>query len=85
MHKYKCDIYCKNCKNIINIKNDTSVFFEVDINEINNNFLKYEIDKNLSNLNKFIRNNYSELDSYECLQCKNSTRNIKINRKCKKK
>jgi ubiquitin C-terminal hydrolase len=80
LHKYKCDIYCKNCKNIINIKNDTSIFFEVDINEINNNFLKYDIDKKFSNLNKFIRNNYSELDAYECLQCKNSTTNIKINR-----
>lgn len=80
LHKYKCDIYCKQCKKIINIKNDTSIFFEVDINEINNNFLKCNIDKNCTNLNKYIRNNYSELDQYKCIQCKNMTSSIKINR-----
>lgn len=80
LHKYKCDIYCKKCKNIINIKNDTSIFFEVDINEINNNFLKYDIDIKFSNLNKYIRNNYSELDNYKCTKCDYSTSNIKINR-----
>lgn len=80
LHKYKCNIYCKNCKNCINIQNDSSLFFEVNIDEINNNFLKYEIDKNCENLNKFIRNNYSELEYYKCKNCEQNSSNIKINR-----
>lgn len=79
LHKYKCDIYCKECKKMINISNDTNIFYEVNINEINNNYLKFEIDKNLDNLNKFIRNNYSEMSNYKCTKC-NSIDCIKINR-----
>ena len=78
-HKYKCDIYCKCCKKIIGIKQDESIQFEMDIEEINNNFLKYKIDHNLPNLNKYIRNNYSTLTGYECKNCKNNNV-IKINR-----
>ena len=80
LHKYKCNIYCKNCKKINEVKEDSSIFFEVDITEINNNFLNYEIDKHLSNLNKYIRNNFSDLDNYNCSQCQNKNINIKINR-----
>lgn len=78
-HKYKCDIYCKSCKKIIGIKEDESIQFEMDIEEINNNYLKYQIDQHLNNLNKYIRNNYSELLGFKCKQCKESN-TIKINR-----
>jgi len=80
LHRYKCDIYCQNCKTITNIKSDISSFFEININDLNDKFLKYELDKNLSNLNKYIRNNYSELENYECSNCKYNNMNIKINR-----
>ncbi len=79
LHKYKCNIYCKDCKNIIDITNDNNIFFELSISEINNNFLKFDVDKELDNLNKFIRNNYSDLSGYKCAKCKN-TDCIKINR-----
>lgn len=79
MHKYKCDIYCKNCKNIKNIKDDLSIQFEIDLDIINTNYLQYQIDKNLVNLNKYIRNNYSELINYKCEYC-NLNDCIKINR-----
>jgi ubiquitin C-terminal hydrolase len=78
-HKYKCDIYCKKCKKITGIKEDESVQFEMDINEINNNYLKFQIDKNLHNLNKYIRNNYSDLLDFQCKEC-HSKNMIKINR-----
>lgn len=79
-HKYNCDIYCKKCKNINNISNDISIQFEIDNKAINNNFLSYKIDSNLHNLNKFIRNNYSNLDYYTCNKCNLNNYNIKINR-----
>jgi ubiquitin C-terminal hydrolase len=79
LHKYKCDIYCKYCKSISNINNDSNIFFDVNLQEINNNYLKFEIDKNLDNLNKFIRNNYSEILDYKCKKC-NAKETIKINR-----
>lgn len=78
-HKYKCDIYCKTCKKIIGIKEDESIQFEMDIEEINNNYLKYKTDSHLNNLNKYIRNNYSELIGFNCKYCKNNN-TIKINR-----
>ena len=78
-HKYKCDIYCKSCKKIVGIKEDESIQFEMDIDEINNNYLKYQIDSHLPNLNKYIRNNYSDLIDYKCKYCKNNN-SIKINR-----
>lgn len=80
LHKYKCDIYCKNCKKINNIKSDISNIFEINLNDLNNKYLNYKIDKNLSNLNKYIRNNYSELENYTCSNCKNNNLNIKIHR-----
>jgi ubiquitin C-terminal hydrolase len=79
MHKYKCDIYCKYCKKLIEIKEDESIQFEMNITEINNNYLKYQIDKKLHNLNKYIRNNYSNLSDYKCKNCNNIDM-IKINR-----
>lgn len=80
MHKYKCDIYCKECKNIIQIKNDNSIFFDLDIDAINENYLKYTIDNNLSNMNKYIRNNYSNISDYICIKCKKIESSIFINR-----
>lgn len=79
MHKYQCDIYCKDCKKLKNIVNDTSIQFEIDLDVINTNYLQFQIDKNLSNLNKYIRNNYSELLNYKCEYC-NLSNCIKINR-----
>lgn len=79
LHKFKCDIYCKECKHIINIANDTNIFFEVNLYEIKHNYLKYEVDKHLSDINKYIRNNYSDLENYTCQNCKNQNC-IKINR-----
>lgn len=80
LHKYKCDIYCKNCKNIVNIESDSSILFKIGIEEIDNNYLQYTKDKELNNLNKYIRNNYSDLENYICNKCKNLNNNIKINR-----
>ncbi len=80
MHKYRCNIYCRDCKNMINISNDVNTFFEMNIDEINNNFLKSEIDCNLDNLNKYVRNNYSELENYKCNNCHVYDDCIKINR-----
>jgi len=79
-HKYKCDIYCKSCKNIVNIKDDISVQFEIDNKSINSKFLKSNLNKNLNNLNKYIRNNYSECTDYICQKCKKNNSCIKINR-----
>lgn len=78
-HKYKCDMYCKSCKNLKEVAYDTSVQFEIDLNEINDKYLKYNIDNNLSNLNKYIRNNYSEVSNYKCPKCQ-SENIIKLNR-----
>lgn len=78
-HKYNCNIYCKNCKNNTSIANDISIQFEMDNLSINENYLSYKIDNNLHNLNKYIRNNYSDIKSYECIKCKTNN-NIKINR-----
>ena len=79
-NKYKCIIYCKQCKFIHNIPDDISVQFEIDVNTVNNKFLRSEIDKNLHNLNKYIRNNYSNCDNYVCKNCKKNNTSIKINR-----
>lgn len=79
-HKYRCDIYCKKCKNLLNIKNDISIQFEIDNKTINENFLSYKIDENLTNLNKYIRNNYSDLQSYTCSNCNITNQSIKISR-----
>jgi ubiquitin C-terminal hydrolase len=79
-HKYSCDIYCKKCKNIKNINNDLSIQFEIDNKTMNENFLSYKVDTNLHNINKYIRNNYCQLDSYLCNKCNLSNYNIKINR-----
>lgn len=79
-NKYKCDIYCKNCKNIKNIKDDISVQFEVYDKIVNTNFLQSKVDANLHNLNKYIRNNYSEFNDYICENCENKGDCIKINR-----
>lgn len=78
-HRYKCDIYCKKCKKIIGIKEDTSIQFEMDIDEINNNYLRYQIDQHLCNINKYIRNNFSDLIDYKCKEC-NILNCIKLNR-----
>lgn len=80
LHRYKCDIYCKQCKKLTNIQSDISSFFEININDLNNKFLNYNVDKHLSNLNKYIRNNYSELENYICSNCKYNNMNIKIHR-----
>ena len=79
-HKYNCDIYCKKCKNMININNDISIQFEIDNKTMNENFLSYKIDSHLHNMNKFLRNNYCDLDLYTCNNCNLSNYNIKINR-----
>jgi ubiquitin C-terminal hydrolase len=79
-HKYNCDIYCKKCKNINNINNDISIQFEIDNKSMNENFLSYKVDNHLHNINKYIRNNYGNLDSYLCNKCKLDSYNIKINR-----
>ncbi len=79
LHKYKCDIYCLSCKYTYSIKDDISIQFEIDINAIDNCYLNYKIDIDLSNLNKYIRNNYSELIDYECKKCKKK-KCIKLNR-----
>jgi ubiquitin C-terminal hydrolase len=78
-HTYRCNIYCKKCKYNKDIKNDISIQFEIDINMINNNYLKYQIDNNLHNLNKYIRNNYSDLLYLKCDKCELQDA-IKINR-----
>ena len=79
-NKYKCDIYCKNCKHCQNIKDDISIQFEIYDKIIDTNFLQSQIDKNLHNLNKYIRNNYSELYDWTCDNCKYIGSCIKINR-----
>ncbi len=77
--KYQCDIYCKNCKHITSIKHDINIEFEIDVDNITRFYLNSEVDKNLSDLNKFIRNNYSNCDGYICKAC-NKNNIIKINR-----
>ncbi len=79
IHKYRCDIYCKNCKNLQSIQEDKSVKFELDKDAVNLNYLSYKIDKNLHNINKYLRNNYSELINYKCEKCTKQNC-IKINR-----
>ena len=78
-HKYICNIYCKNCKSIQSIQEDKSIKFELDKNAINSNYLSYKIDKNLHNINKYLRNNYSELSNFKCNKC-NKQNSIKLNR-----
>ncbi len=79
-NKYKCDIYCRNCKNINPIKDDISVQFEITTEFIDSNFLQSETNKNLHNLNQFIKNNYSECDDYVCTKCQKIGLCIKLNR-----
>lgn len=79
-NKYKCDIYCRNCKNITSIKDDISVQFELTIDCIDINFLHSETNKNLHNLNQFIKNNYSECNDYKCSNCNRTGLCIKLNR-----
>lgn len=79
-NKYKCDIYCKNCKNIKNIKDDISIQFEIYDKTVDNNFLQSKIDNKLHNLNKYIRNNYSNFNDYKCEKCNIQGDCIKINR-----
>lgn len=79
-NKYKCDIYCKNCKNIKPIKDDISIQFEIYDKIIDSNFLQSKVDINLHNLNKYIRNNYSNFSDYTCENCNNKGDCIKINR-----
>lgn len=77
-HKYQCLLYCKKCKNRKNIKNDISIQFELDINAINNKYIKFKLDEKFANINKYIRNNYSILDDLQCTEC-NTYNIIKIN------
>ena len=79
-NKYRCDIYCKNCKNIKNIKDDISIQFEIYDKIVDSNFLQSKLDTNLHNLNKYIRNNYSEFSDFSCEKCNNKGNCIKINR-----
>lgn len=79
-NKYKCDIYCRNCKNINSIKDDISVQFEITTEIVDSNFLQSDVNKNLHNLNQFIKNNYSECDDYICNNCKKNGLSIKLNR-----
>lgn len=79
-NKYRCDFYCTNCKKIKNIKDDVSIQFEIYDKIIDNNYLESKIDSNLHNLNKYIRNNYSECDDYTCNTCNIKGRCLKINR-----
>ena len=79
-NKYKCDIYCKRCKNIKDIKDDISIQFEIYDRAIDTNYLQSKIDSNLHNLNKFIRNNYSDCNDYICESCNKKGHSIKINR-----
>ena len=79
-NKYKCDIYCRNCKNIVSIKDDISVQFEISTEIVDSNFLQSESNKNLHNLNQFIKNNYSECDDYICSKCQRTGFCIKLNR-----
>lgn len=79
-NKYKCDIYCRNCKNITSIKDDISVQFEISTESVDSCFLQSEINKNLHNLNQFIKHNYSECDDYVCSKCEQSGLCIKLNR-----
>ena len=78
--KYKCDIYCKNCKHIKNIKDDISIQFEVYDRIVDSNFLQSKVDANLHNLNKYIRNNYSEFSDFTCEKCTEKGNCIKISR-----
>jgi ubiquitin C-terminal hydrolase len=79
-NKYKCDFYCTNCKKIKNIKDDISTQFEIYDKIIDNNFLQSKVDSHLHNLNKFIRNNYSDCHDYTCDKCLTKGNCIKINR-----
>lgn len=79
-NKYKTDIYCRNCKKILDVKDDISVQFELNIDNIATNYLKSEINKNLHIMNQFLQNNYSECDNYICSNCNTKELCIKINR-----
>lgn len=79
-NKYKCDFYCTKCKKIKNIKDDISVQFEIYDRTIDSNYLQSKVDAKLHNINKYIRNNYSECSDFTCHYCKVNGHCIKINR-----
>ena len=79
-NRYKCDFYCTNCKKLKNIKDDISTQFEIYDKIVDNNYLQSKVDANLHNLNKYIRNNYSECNDYTCDKCNIKGHCIKINR-----
>lgn len=82
IHKYKCDIYCTNCKKLTKIPNDISYQFEIplDINDsyelenLNNN------EKKEINITNYIRNNVSKIIYKNCEECKKNNTLLKINR-----
>jgi len=79
-NKYKCDFYCKLCKNMTSIKDDISIQFEICPETIESSIIKSNLTENLHTLNQYITNNYSECDDFLCSYCKKSGACIKINR-----
>ena len=78
-NKYKCDIYCKKCKKSKEIADDIAIQFELDVDNIPKFTLQSKIDKDLHSMNKYIKNNYSDLEDLECEYCKEK-KMIKLNR-----
>lgn len=79
LHKYKCNLFCLDCRKSKEVKEDTGFIFDVNVKDINNNFIKSNIQTNESNLTKYIRNNYSHCSGVKCENC-NSLKIIKTNR-----
>jgi hypothetical protein len=78
--KYANDILYLFKFNLNNLIDGQYLDLLIDNKAINNNILSYKIDSNLHNLNKYIRNNYSEFSDYTCEKCNNKGNCIKINR-----
>lgn len=79
-HTYKCNIFCLDCRKSKDIIDDTGFYFTVDSSEVQHNALCSKRDsKNLNDLNRFIRNNFSTFSQMKCINC-NSLNTIKTNR-----
>lgn len=73
-HVYTCDIFCMQCRTPKEIKKDSGIIMNVDIDSVINNSVG-EPDHPLT---KFVKNNYSKCYGFEC-KC-GSQKLIKTNR-----
>lgn len=79
LHKYKCNLFCLDCRKSKEVKEDIGFIFSVSIRDVNHNFIKSNIQSTESNLTKYIRNNYSHCSGVNCGHC-GSDKIIKTNR-----